>query len=67
MYKSDYQKVCDFNLTFDFPQYNDISDISDNLKCIKFKNIKFNKLQNSCNIHYKKAPGEIIYNVGIAI
>lgn len=23
MYKSDYQKVCDFNLAFDFPQYDD--------------------------------------------
>jgi hypothetical protein len=34
MYKSDYQKVCDFNIAFDFPQYNDISD---NLKCSKLR------------------------------
>jgi len=30
MYTTDYQKVCDFNIAFDFPQYDNIND---NLKC----------------------------------
>lgn len=34
MNKTDYQKVCDFNIAFDFPQYNSISD---NLKCCELR------------------------------